>query len=168
MWFLKVLLHLACCKFSNTPISSFHAPTKHPIGCFVGADADSVQSWHSQRRLRANYPSLNKHFRLSHQYILLYAILVIARIHATLVASSLSASALGVLQVFQHANLVLPCSKKTPLLGVLLERIRIRCRADIVSVAFVLTIRRLPSICDCHINTSYYMLYWLLHEYTRH
>ena len=61
-----------------------------------------------------NYPSLNKHLRLSHQYILLYAILIIARIHATLVASSLSASALGVLQVFQHANLVLPCSKKTP------------------------------------------------------
>ena len=85
-----------------------------PIGCFVGADADSVQSWHSQRRLRANYPSLNKHLRLSHQYILLYAILVIARIHATFVASSLSASALGVLQVFQHANLVLLCSKKTP------------------------------------------------------
>ena len=114
MWFLKVLLHLACCKFSNTPISSFHAQKKHPIGCFVGADADSVQSWHSQRRLRANYPSLNKHLRLSHQYILLYAILIIARIHATFVASSLSATALGVLQVFQHSNLVLPYSKKTP------------------------------------------------------
>ena len=92
----------------------FSRSKKTPSGCFVGADADSVQSWHSQRRLRANYPSLSKHLRLSYQYILLYAILVIARIHATFVASSKSAIALVVLQNWQHYNLVLPCSKKTP------------------------------------------------------
>ena len=89
VWFfvnmiLKVLLHLACCLFSITQISSFFAQKKHPIGCFI------------------------------------------------------------------------------------LERMRIRCRADIVSVAFVLTIRYLPSLWDYHINTSYYIPYWSLHEYTRH